>query len=86
MEPEKITFPCDYPIKVVARASAELRDRLDGIFTQHFGEFETHRVSERASAQANFVSLTYVMVVQHVDQLGAVHADLKQRDDVVMVL
>ena len=28
MEPEKIIFPCDYPIKVVARASDDLRERI----------------------------------------------------------
>ena len=86
MEPEKITFPCDYPVKVVARASEDLRERLDKIFAQHFGPFEMHRVSVRQSAQANFISLTYLMNVQHVDQLDAVHKDLQQHADVVMVL
>jgi uncharacterized protein len=86
MEPEKITFPCDYPVKVVARASEDLRERLDRIFAQHFGPFEPHRVSVRESAQANFVSVTYLMLVQHVDQLGAVHQELQASDGVVMVL
>lgn len=86
MEPEKIVFPCDYPVKVVARASQDLRERLDGIFTRHFGEFEAHRVAVRESARANFVSITYTMLVQHVDQLGAVHGELQKITDVVMVL
>ena len=86
MEPEKIVFPCEYPVKVVARASDDLRERLDEIFTQHFGAFEAHRVSVRESAKANFVAITYTMLVQHVDQLGAVHTDLKKRSDIVMVL
>jgi len=86
IEPEKIIFPCDYPIKVVARAEDGLRQRLDALFAQHFGEFEPHRVAVRQSAQASFVAHTYTMVVQHVDQLGALHTDLKQVEGVVMVL
>lgn len=86
MEPEKIVFPCDYPIKVVARAGEGLRQRLDALFAQHFGDFEPHRVAVRQSAQAAFVAHTYTMTVQHVDQLGALHTDLKQVEGVVMVL
>ena len=86
IEPEKITFPCEYPVKVVSHAREGLRERLDEIFSGHFGEFESHRVSVRASAQSNFVAFTYVMMVQHVDQLSAVHTTLKEIDGVVMVL
>jgi putative lipoic acid-binding regulatory protein len=86
MEPERITFPTDYPIKVVAKASDQLRMQVDAVFVRHFGEFPPHRVSERASAQSNFVALTYVMVVQTEAQLGALHAELKSLESIVMVL
>jgi uncharacterized protein len=86
MEPDKITFPCDYPIKVVARARPELRARLDAIFAAHFGSVDPARVSVRESAQANFVSFTYLMVVESVEQLGSLHGQLRQSEDIVMVL
>ena len=86
MEPEKIEFPCDYPIKVVARATDALRGQLDALFAQHFGPFEAERVAVRQSAQAAYVAHTYTMTVQHVDQLGRLHTDLKQVEGVVMVL
>lgn len=86
IEPEKIVFPCEYPIKVVAQAREGLRQHLDQLFSQHFGEFEPHRVAVRQSSQAAFVAHTYTMVVQHVDQLGALHTDLKLVEGVVMVL
>ena len=86
MEPERIVFPADYPIKVVARASEDLRARVDAIFTRHFGEFEADRVSERASAQSNFVALTYLMRVQAEGQLSALHSDLRADDGVMLVL
>jgi len=86
MEPERIVFPVDYPIKVVARASDDLRARLDAVFTRHFGQFEAHRVAERASAQSNFVALTYLMWVQAEAQLRALHSDLRAEDGVMLVL
>ncbi len=86
MEPERITFPTEYPIKVVARASAELRTLVDAVFSHHFGVIPPESVTERASAQSNFVALTYVVVAQNEAQLAALHVDLKLLDGVMMVL
>ena len=84
--PEQIQFPCDYPIKVVTRSAEGLRARIDAIFAEHFGPFEAHRVTVRESAQANFIAYTYLMVVENVGQLSALHGSLRATDGVVMVL
>ena len=86
MEPERISFPTEYPIKVIARAGEGLRQRLDALFSRHFGEFGAHRVSERSSAQSSFVSFTYLMEVQDAAQLGPLHEELRALDGVIMVL
>ena len=86
MEPEKIVFPCDYPIKVVARADVSLRVRLDVVFERHFGPFDAGRVTGRESAQKNFSSYTYLMHVREVAQLAAVHSDLQATEGVVLVI
>jgi uncharacterized protein len=86
MDPEKITFPTDYPIKVLARFSPDLRQRIDAIFVRHFGEFSPDCVSVRDSAQSNFVALTYTLRIQASDQLGPLTADLQASEGVVMVL
>jgi putative lipoic acid-binding regulatory protein len=86
MEPERITFPTEYPIKVVARASPEVRTLVDAVFAHHFGAISPGNVTERASAQSNFVALTYVVTAQNEAQLASLHVDLKLLDDVVMVL
>jgi uncharacterized protein len=85
-EPEKIVFPCEYPIKVMGRASPGFRARVDEVFARHFGSVAFEKVTERASAQANFTALTYLMVVDSTQQLQSLHADLRQCTDVVMVL
>ncbi|HEV7631605.1 MAG TPA: DUF493 domain-containing protein [Steroidobacteraceae bacterium] len=86
MEPEKILFPSDYPIKVVARRSDDLRARLDAVFTAQFGAFTADRVTQRDSAQQNFVSYTYLMLVSNVEQLRTLHVELQQTEGVMMVL
>ncbi len=86
MEPERIVFPTDYPIKVVARASAGLRERVDAVFSRHFGDFGAEKVTERPSAGSHFVALTYVMWVTAEDQLGRLHTDLRAEDGVMLVL
>jgi putative lipoic acid-binding regulatory protein len=86
MEPERIIFPAEYPIKVIARAHGELRPRLDAVFSRHFGAFEPERVSERPSAQNAFTALTYRMTVEAEQQLVALHEELKAVDGVIMVL
>lgn len=83
----RITFPCaDYPIKVLARASDDVRTRIDAVFTRHFGAFDIERVVTRDSAKQNFVSFTYLMYVNDASQLGALHVDLMGESGVVMVL
>jgi putative lipoic acid-binding regulatory protein len=86
MEPERIVFPTDYPIKVMARASAELRNRVDAVFEHHFGDFEPERVTQRSSAANNFVALTYLIYVQREEQLARLHDDLRALEEVILVL
>jgi putative lipoic acid-binding regulatory protein len=86
MEPEKISFPTDYPIKVVARPELALRAGIDAVFERHFGALGTGNPAEKSSAQGNFVSLTYLMRVENVEQLVALNADLQALPGVLFVL
>jgi putative lipoic acid-binding regulatory protein len=82
----QLQFPCPYPIKVLARSGAELRAALDAILTRHAGPGALASVSERPSAQANYVGVTYVIQAVSEAQIAALFADLKACPAVVMVL
>jgi putative lipoic acid-binding regulatory protein len=86
MEPERISFPTAYPIKVVARAGTDLRTALDGVFERHFGPLPADCVTLRSSAQSNFLALTYVVIVQNEAQLTALNDELRSMEAVIMVL
>jgi putative lipoic acid-binding regulatory protein len=86
MEPERISFPApDYPIKVVARTGDDTRGRIDAVFSHYFGQIPAGSVTERASAKANFVALTYVVTAQSEEQLKALNTDLQGIESVMFV-
>ncbi len=86
MEPEKISFPTDYPIKVVARSELKLRAEIDAVFERHFGTLPPGAPTERGSGQGNFMALTYVIRVERAEQLPGLNADLQALPGVLFVL
>jgi putative lipoic acid-binding regulatory protein len=84
--PPRLQFPCSYPIKVLARAGAGLRESLDAIFLRHAGPDALANITERPSAQANFVGVTYVINAVSEAQIAALFAELKSCPAVLMVL
>jgi putative lipoic acid-binding regulatory protein len=86
MEPEKISFPADYPIKVVARSELRLRAEIDAVFERHFGTLPPGVPTERPSAQGNFMSLTYLVRVETAAQLPPLNTELQALAGVMFVL
>ncbi len=86
MQPERIEFPSEYPIKVVARDDAALRLAIEAVFARHFGPQAPGGPGERRSAQGRFTSLTFRPVVQGEAQLRELHAELVALDGVMLVL
>lgn len=84
--PERLSFPCDYPIKVMVRAEGGVRDRVDTIVERHAAPLDRTRVVERPSAQGNFVGLTYVIRATSADQIAQLFTDLKGCEAVLLVL
>ena len=85
-EPPRLQFPCEYPIKVMGRAGPELRPRLDEVLVRHAGLDALHQVSERASAQAHYVGVTYVIQARSAEHIAALFNDLKELPDVLLVI
>ena len=82
----ELEFPCHYPIKVMARVADDLRLRLDAIVERHAGPLHRITITERPSAQQNFVGITYVIHAQGPEQIAALFSDLKEAPEVMLVL
>jgi uncharacterized protein len=84
--PPLLQFPTDYPIKVVGRTSATLRERIDAIFRTHVPDLDPARTGERLSGNGNFQSISYTIRAVSAAQVTALAIDLKACPDVLFVI
>lgn len=80
-----LTFPTDYPIKVVGRASGGLRAEADAIISRHAPDFDASRTRERLSANGNFLSLSYTIHAVSAEQVTALAAELTACESILLV-
>ena len=84
--PERVNFPCNYPIKVMVRAEAGVRAQVDEIVERHASPLDRSTVVERPSAQGNFLGLTYVIRATGQEQIAQLFVALKGCPQVLLVL
>ena len=84
--PAGLEFPGDYPVKVLGRPSSEWRARVHAIVLRHAPDTGAERVSERLSANGNFLAVSYRLNARSREQIEALVAELKACDGVLMLL
>ena len=85
-EPPKITFPCEYPIKVLGRAVDAFEPTVMTIFRQRAPGFAEERVVVKPSRNGTFHSITVTIEAQSETQLQQIHEDLMGTGLVSMVI
>ena len=80
-----LSFPTDYPIKVVGRASASLRAEIDAIVGKHVPDLDPNSTSERLSANGNFLSISYTIRAVSAEQVSALAAELTACESILLV-
>jgi uncharacterized protein len=86
MAADTLKFPTDYPLKVVGRPTDDFRPRIDAIVLKHAPQLPPERVSERLSANGNFLSISYLLPAESREQVEALIADLRNCDGVLLLL
>lgn len=81
-----LTFPTDYPIKVVGRAGSLLRAEIDAILQRHAPDLDAALTSERYSENGNYLSISYTIVARSEAQVAALAAELAAQPHVIMVI
>lgn len=79
-------FPCDFPVKIMGKATDEFRSLALGIVTRHFGELPPGRIEERPSANGKYLSITCTVVAQSKAQLDALYLELTSCSQVLVAL
>jgi putative lipoic acid-binding regulatory protein len=85
-EPTLFEFPCDFPVKVMGRHTAEFRAVVIAIVERHAGKLEPERIQQRASKDGNFLSVTCTLRAESKAQLDALYRELTACQDVLYVL
>ena len=86
-QPPKIEFPCEnYPIKVMGDAGAELHAYVVEIMERHAPGFDQARMTVRESSKGSFHSITVLITATGVEQLTAIHNDLRLNRIIKMVM
>ena len=86
MTETSITFPCDYPIKVVGDVRPDFHDEVYDVVVKHDPTLTTDRVSQKTSRKGNFVSISFMLLAKSESQLKSLFEDLKEIESVRLVL
>jgi uncharacterized protein len=81
-----LSFPTDYPIKVIGRPTAEFRARIHAIVLRHVPALEASHVSEHLSKNGNYLSISYAIRAESREQMTALASDLTACEGVLLVI
>ena len=85
-EESAIDFPCEFPIKMMGRDSAEFRVLVRSIVEEHTGAVDDSRVQTAVSRNGRFVSVTVTITATSQRQLDDIYEAATAHDDVLMAL
>ncbi len=83
----KIEFPCpNYPIKVIGEAGEDFADLVIQVIERHAPGLDSSTLVVRDSRNGRFLSVQVLITATGVEQLQAIHVDLRATGRVHMVL
>ena len=85
-EESVIEFPCEFPIKMMGRDTAEFRDTARALVENHVGPLPDESVKASLSGKGKFVSVTVTVTATSQQQLDDIYRDVTAHDDVLMAL
>jgi uncharacterized protein len=81
-----LQFPTDYPLRVVGRPQQGFRERVHAIVLRHAPALGPERMSERLSANGNFLSICYLLRAESRAQVEALVSELQGCEGVLMLI
>ncbi len=85
-EESALEFPCDFPIKMMGRDSAEFRATARKLVERHVGPVADESVQTSTSRNGRFVSVTVTIAATSQQQLDDIYRDVTANDDILMAL
>ena len=85
-EPRLLEFPCDFPIKIMGRDTAEFHVIARALVEKHTGPLPDDAIRRSLSKKGRFVSITITVNAQSQEQLDAIYREVSGHDDVLVAL
>ncbi len=85
-EESVLQFPCEFPIKMMGRDTAEFRSTARALVENHVGNVADERVQASVSRNGRFVSVTVTITATSQQQLDDIYRDVTAHEDVLMAL
>jgi uncharacterized protein len=86
IEESLITFPCDFPIKVMGRTQADFSAEMIKTIQKHAPTFDASKIEMKGSSKGNYTSLTCLCHVESKLQLDNIYRALTSHPLVKYVL
>lgn len=83
---ELLTFPCDFPIKVIGEVTAAFEPDVLAIARRHHPELKATSVTTKPSAGGKYLAITIIVHADSQDMLDALYEELSKHPDAKMVL
>ena len=81
-----LTFPVDFPMKIVGRREGGFAQGVMEIVLKHAPDFQPANMEMRPSKQGKYLSLTVTINARSQEQLDALYTELSKHPRVMMVL
>ncbi len=81
-----LTFPCEFPIKIMGKNHHGFHQAVVEILKKHLEDFEDTVIREVESKQKNYCSLTVHVNAMSQEHLDGIYIDLTACDWVIMAL
>ena len=81
-----LEFPCEFPIKVMGKASESFETAVYHIIKQNVDELKEDAITTRTSGKGTYLSITLTITAQSQHQLDTIYEQLSACEQVIMAL
>jgi len=81
-----LKFPCDFPIKIMGKATGVFKDDIFAIVHKHYPNLKAETFHTNTSKNGNYLAISVTVHALDQPSLDALYQDLSQHPDIKMVL
>lgn len=85
-EEQILSFPCEFPIKVMGRSTGEFEETVREVVGRHVPVADQQGLTTQDSRAGRFVSITVVIQARSREQLDRLYEDLNALESVLVTL